>query len=61
MSDDYSDTKPPEVGEFKGNKVLILNPSSKYPFSFGLSKAKLLLEHLDVIRKFVDNEGESID
>jgi hypothetical protein len=43
----------PIVDEFKGNKILVLNPGSKFPFSFGLGKAKLILEHIDAIRKFV--------
>jgi len=50
----------PEIQEFKGNKVLNLNPESKFPFSFGLAKAKLILENLDVIKKFVESEGKDI-
>ena len=36
----------PVVGEFKGNPILTLNPDERYPFSFGLSKARLILAHL---------------
>ncbi len=50
----------PEIQEFKGNKVLNLNPESKFTFSFGLAKAKLILENLDVIRKFVETEGKDL-
>jgi len=50
----------PEIQEFKGNKVLCLNPESKFSFSFGLSKAKLILENLDVIKKFVETEGRDL-
>jgi hypothetical protein len=50
----------PEIQEFKGNKVLNLNPESKFSFSFGLAKAKLILENLDVIRKFVETEGKDL-
>ena len=44
-----------EFGEFKGNKMIILkrNPDDKFPFQFGVSKATLLLEHVEDIRKFV--------
>lgn len=49
-----------EIQEFKGNKVLCLNPESKFPFSFGVAKAKVILENLDVIRKFVDSDGKDI-
>ena len=46
-----------EFGEFKGNKMIILkrNPEDKYPFQFGLNKAKLILEHFADIKKFVED------
>lgn len=50
----------PEITEYKGNKLICLNPGSKFIFSFGLSKAKMILENLDSIRKFVETNGESI-
>lgn len=50
----------PEIQEFKGNKVLNLNPESKFTFSFGLAKAKLILENIDVIKKFVETEGKDL-
>ena len=44
-----------ERGEFKGNPMLILKRSEdeKFPFSFGLSKAKMILENIEEIKKFV--------
>lgn len=48
-----------EFGEFKGNKMIVLkrNPEDKFPFQFGLSKASLIVEHIEDIRKFVaDNQ-----
>ena len=44
-----------ERSEFKGKPVLILkrNEDDKYPFSFGMTKAKLILENLEEIKKFV--------
>ena len=44
-----------EISEFKGKPVLILrrDENDKYPFTFGMSKAKLILENLEEIRKFV--------
>jgi len=50
----------PEIQEYKGNKILNLNPESKFTFSFGLAKAKLILENLDVIKRFVESEGKDI-
>lgn len=49
----------PIISEYKGNKLICLNPGSKFTFSFGLSKAKMILEHLDAIKLFVDSNGES--
>jgi hypothetical protein len=47
-----------EFGDFKGNKMITLkrNAEDKYPFSFGRSKAKLIVEHFDEIKKFADEE-----
>ena len=49
-----------ELSEFKGNKVIVLkrDENDKYPFSFGLAKAKLILQHIEDIKKFAeDNAG----
>ena len=50
----------PIIQEFKGNNVICLNPESKYPFSFGVAKAKLVLENLDAIKKFVETDGKDL-
>jgi hypothetical protein len=44
-----------EKSEYKGKQILILkrNEEDKYPFSFGLGKAKLILENFIEIEKFV--------
>ena len=54
---------PAERTEFKGQPVIVLkrNPEDKYPFSFGLSKARLIIEYFEEIKKFVgenDNKTE---
>lgn len=45
-----------ERSEFKGKAILVIKRTEddKYPFSFGLSKAKLILENIDEIKKFVE-------
>ena len=48
----------PEIQEYKGNKLICLNPGAKFTFSFGLGKAKMILENLDAIKKFVESNGE---
>ena len=48
-----------ELSEFKGKPVIILkrDENDKYPFSFGLSKARLIIEYFEEIKKFVaENE-----
>jgi len=51
----------PEISEYNGNKIIILNPGARFTFSFGLGKAKMILENLESIKKFVDSNGESCD
>jgi len=48
-----------ERGEFKGKPLLVIkrDENDQYPFSFGLSKARLIVENIDEIKKFVaENE-----
>jgi len=49
-----------EKSEYKGKPVLIIrrNEEDKYPFSFGLNKAKLILENLEEIRQFVEENSK---
>lgn len=45
-----------EKSEYKGKPIIVIkrDETDKYPFSFGVSKAKLILENLDEIKKFVE-------
>ncbi|HUL44417.1 MAG TPA: hypothetical protein VLY03_08675 [Bacteroidota bacterium] len=54
MDDQQQNSQEPIVDEYKGNKILILNPGSRFPFSFGLGKAKMIMQNLDAIRKFIE-------
>ena len=44
------------IGEYKGSPVITLPLSAdgKFPFTFGLGKAKTILKYLGEIKKFVD-------
>ena len=46
-----------ERTEFKGKPVMVIkrDENDKYPFSFGMTKAKMILENLDEIRRFVED------
>jgi len=45
-----------ERSEYKGKPLIVIkrNEDDKYPFSFGVSKAKLILENIEAIKKFVE-------
>jgi len=46
--------------EFKGNPMLVIKNSEedKFPFQFGLKKAKLVLENIEEIKKFVEKHDK---
>ena len=48
-----NENKYPQYSEFKGNPVINLSQF----FSFGLSKAKLIVENYPEILKFVETEA----
>ncbi|MBP5288125.1 MAG: hypothetical protein J6Z08_09540 [Elusimicrobiales bacterium] len=49
-----------EKTEYKGQPVLILkrNENDKYQFAFGLSKARLIIEGFEEIKKFVEEHDK---
>jgi len=48
-----------ERSEFKGKPVLIIKRTEEdnFPFTFGLAKAKLILENIEEIKKFVEESS----
>ena len=50
-----------ERSEYKGRPVLVLKRSEdeKFPFSFGLAKAKMVLENIEEIKKFVEENEKA--
>jgi hypothetical protein len=50
------------IGEFKGNIVITLKQSENdnYGFTFGLTKAKLILDHFDDIKKFYEENKDKM-
>lgn len=44
-----------KISEYKGNPIisLPLGNSDRYPFSFGYTKAKAIMEYLEDIKKFI--------
>ena len=49
-----------ERSEYKGKPLIVIKRSEddKYPFSFGVSKAKLILENIEEIKKFVEENSQ---
>lgn len=50
-----------ERSEFKGKPMLVIKRSEdeKFPFSFGMAKAKMILESIEEIRRFVKDNDQS--
>ena len=42
--------------EFKGNPMIVIKNDERdqYPFQFGVKKAKLVLENIEAVKKFVE-------
>jgi len=49
-----------ERSEYKGKPLIVIKRSEedKFPFSFGVSKAKLILENIEEIKKFVEENAK---
>lgn len=47
-------------GEYHGKVLCIIRDreDDRFPFQFGLRKAKLILKHMEDIRAFVNRHGE---
>lgn len=52
---------PIEFDEYNKNPVIVLKKDENdlYPFRFGLRKAELIIEHIDEIKKFVQEKRKS--
>lgn len=50
-----------ERSEFKGKPMLVIKRSEdeKFPFSFGMAKAKMILESIEEIKQFVKDNDQS--
>ena len=50
-----------ERSEFKGKPMLVIkrNEEDPFPFSFGMNKAKLIIENIEEIKKFVAENSSS--
>lgn len=48
-----------ERSEYKGKPIIIIkrDEEDKYPFSFGITKARLILDNIEEIKKFVEENG----
>jgi len=44
--------------EYKGNKLIVLkrDENDRYPFSFGKTKARMIVENFEAIKKFAEEE-----
>jgi hypothetical protein len=42
-----------QIGSYKGKPTISLGAETKWPFTFGVAKAQMILANLDAIRGFV--------
>ena len=49
-----------ERSEYNGKPIIVLrrDENDKFPFSFGLVKARLILENIEEIKKFVEKNDK---
>jgi len=47
-----------EYSEYRGNKLIVLkrDESDKFPFRFGKSKARLIVDNFEEIKRFAEEE-----
>lgn len=52
-----------ERGEYKGKPVLTIkrDENDKYPFSFGMTKARMILDNLEEIKRFVEENTKDTE
>jgi len=45
--------------EYKGNPMIVIKstPDDKFPFQFGVKKARLVVENIEEIKKFLAKHG----
>jgi hypothetical protein len=51
----------PEIGEYNGKPILVLNPLSRFPTQFGVTKARRILSNIRVIEDFVKKYGNDAE
>jgi len=46
--------------EFKGNPMIVIknDEQDQFPFQFGVKKAKLVIENIEEIKKFVEKHNK---
>lgn len=55
MSTDYK----VETGDFKGSKTISITKEEKRVISFGVKKAQAILDNIEAIKKFVEENTEA--
>lgn len=49
-----------ERSEYKGKPIIVIkrDENDKFPFSFGVAKARLIMENLEEIKKFIEENDK---
>lgn len=51
----------PAIEEYKGHPMIVFNPGARFPFSLGLTKARMALQFIPQLQRFVDTNGKSVE
>ncbi len=46
----------PTTETYKGHVLLVLNPDAKFPTKFGVKKAQLIIEKMEAIQSFIEEQ-----
>ena len=46
----------PTTETYKSHLLLVLNPDEKFPIKFGVKKAKLIVEKMEAIQSFIEEQ-----
>ena len=61
---DMPESSVPSITEYpegSGKPLIVLNPGARFPFSFGLAKARQILANVGFIQTFVDTNGTAVE
>lgn len=56
MATTTTTTTEPTTETYKGHALLVLDPDEKFPIKFGVKKARLIVDNIDAIQSFIEEQ-----